>query len=188
MPAEETTTNSAGGNMSSVPQGNRFAPPTAHVEDVEHHAAGTLELAGRGARFGAMLIDVLLLWAAFWGLSTLFFPSLMQDVGSGVISIVKLIAYQVLLGFGLFLLLNGWLLATQGQTLGKKLLKMRIVRPDGAQAGFVRLFFVRYLLNNLLCMIPLLGLLYALGDCLAIFRESRRCLHDSIADTIVVKA
>jgi uncharacterized RDD family membrane protein YckC len=30
--------------------------------------------------------------------------------------------------------------------------------------------------------------LYGLIDSLLIFRESRRCLHDNIADTIVVKA
>jgi hypothetical protein len=29
--------------------------------------------------------------------------------------------------------------------------------------------------------------IYSLVDCLMIFRKSRRCLHDEIADTIVVK-
>jgi uncharacterized RDD family membrane protein YckC len=29
--------------------------------------------------------------------------------------------------------------------------------------------------------------LFSLVDALAIFRQSRQCLHDSIADTIVVK-
>ena len=29
---------------------------------------------------------------------------------------------------------------------------------------------------------------HAVADCLSIFRESRKCLHDNIADTIVVRA
>jgi hypothetical protein len=30
-------------------------------------------------------------------------------------------------------------------------------------------------------------MIYALIDCVMIFRDSRRCLHDSIADTQVIK-
>lgn len=172
--------------MSSVPQGNRYAPPGAHVEDVA--IAGTLDLAGRGARLGAVIIDVVLLGAVFWGLTSLFFQPVMEQMRTGAISVLSLLAYQIGLGFGVFLLLNGWLLATRGQTIGKLVLKIRILRTDGSKAGFARLFFVRYLVNNVLCMIPLIGMFYALADCLAIFRESRKCLHDNIADTIVVKA
>ena len=36
-------------------------------------------------------------------------------------------------------------------------------------------------------MVPLLGILYTIVDALFIFAESRQCLHDKIADTIVVK-
>ena len=172
--------------MSSVPQNNRFAPPAAHVEDVAGDT-GALPLAGRGARFGALLIDLVLLWLGSWLVASLFVPSMTEELRVGARSFLNYLGVQLLIGFGVYLLLNGWLLATRGQTLGKMALKLRIVRPDGAQAGFVRLFLVRYLLNNLLCLIPLLGLLYALADCLSIFRESRRCLHDSNADTIGVK-
>ena len=37
-------------------------------------------------------------------------------------------------------------------------------------------------------MVPFIGGVYALVDCLLIFRASHKCLHDNIADTIVVKA
>ena len=36
--------------------------------------------------------------------------------------------------------------------------------------------------------IPVIGTVYGLLDVLLIFRASRRCLHDNIADTIVVTA
>ena len=45
--------------MSSTgPEANRFAPPVAHVEDVESAASG--QLAGRGIRLVAVIIDSLL--------------------------------------------------------------------------------------------------------------------------------
>ncbi|HJW13014.1 MAG TPA: hypothetical protein VJ598_14565 [Albitalea sp.] len=37
--------------MSSVPEDKRYAPPTAHVDDLTPQ--GQFELAGRGGRFGA---------------------------------------------------------------------------------------------------------------------------------------
>ena len=41
---------------------------------------------------------------------------------------------------------------------------------------------------GLLGLVPLIGWLFALADALLIFRDSRKCLHDNIADTIVVTA
>jgi hypothetical protein len=45
-------------------------------------------------------------------------------------------------------------------------------------------FWLRNFVNGLLGMIPLYGLI----EILFIFGESQQCLHDKIADTIVVKA
>ena len=40
----------------------------------------------------------------------------------------------------------------------------------------------------MIALVPLVGWMYGLLDVLMIFRDSRKCLHDNIADTIVVKA
>jgi len=95
---------------------NRFAPPTAEVADV---ATGATELAGRGMRLVAVLIDGLIQGAIYWILTIVAFRAL--DPRSGNIS-VGLIVGQLVLGFGLFVLIQGYLLHTQGQTVGKKLL------------------------------------------------------------------
>ena len=80
------------------------------------------------------------------------------------------------------------LLYRSGQTVGKKIVGIRIVRPDGGRASFPRLLFLRYLVPGLIGAIPLVGFLFALVDALFIFAEDRRTLHDKIADTIVVNA
>jgi uncharacterized RDD family membrane protein YckC len=64
---------------------------------------------------------------------------------------------------------------------------MRIVRPGGAKASPGRVLGLRYGVGFAVNMIPVLGFLYGLLDCLLIFRASRRCLHDEIADTIVIR-
>jgi uncharacterized RDD family membrane protein YckC len=169
--------------MSTVPEVNRFAPPTAHVEDV---ASDAQELGGRGARLGAVLIDGLIQGAVYWALAaTLFTTLLTPRPGAGLLG---LFALQLLASFVLFALLQGYLLATQGQTIGKKLLGLRIVRSSGERASLARLLGLRTFLGWVLVMIPFAGAIYALLDSLLIFRESHKCLHDNIADTIVVRA
>jgi uncharacterized RDD family membrane protein YckC len=167
--------------MSSVPEGNRYAPPSAHVEDVV--AAGTIELAGRGARFGAALIDGLLIMAVFWAIS-LVTPWSPFAAASGEFSSALLL--NGVLGIAIFALLQGYLLATRGQTIGKLLLGMRIVRTSGERAGLARLLGLRYGIGWLINVIPVAGPIYGLVDALFIFRESRKCVHDIIADTVVV--
>ena|SRR5690349_20168678 len=169
--------------MASASEDNRFAPPQAHVEDVALSGVGAL--AGRGARLVATLLDALIGGVAF-GLLTVVTP-LTWAPAPGT-NLVRLLIVNTIVGFIIFLVLHGYLLATRGQTIGKALLRMRIVRSDGSQASLVRLIGLRYVPTMAISMIPVLGGLYALIDCLLIFRESRRCLHDNIADTIVVRA
>ena len=80
------------------------------------------------------------------------------------------------------------LVAANGLTVAKKLVGIKVVRSDGSRAPVARIFWLRNVVNSLISMIPLLGSLYALIDMLFIFSERRQCLHDKIADTIVVDA
>jgi len=63
-----------------------------------------------------------------------------------------------------------------------------VTRSDGSQRSIARLFWLRNFVSGLPGAIPFLGKLYSLVDPLFIFGEQRRCIHDHIADTIVVKA
>jgi len=75
-------------------------------------------------------------------------------------------------------------LVRDGQTIGKKIVNIRIVSVEtGQNAGIVRSWVLRTWVNSLLWMIPI----YALMDILFIFRQDRRCIHDLIAGTRVVK-
>jgi len=170
--------------MSSTSDENRFAPPLAHVEDV---AQGPGVLAGRGIRLGATLIDAVVAALAF-GLIALVSPFNIFRPPAASSGLWMLMLQNLVIGFILFLLIHGYLIATRGQTVGKALLKIRIVRSDGSPASFGRIVGLRYLTTSVLASIPVLGTIYGLLDVLLIFRASRRCLHDNIADTIVVTA
>ncbi|MEP7099651.1 MAG: RDD family protein [Burkholderiales bacterium] len=171
--------------MSTAPDKNPFAPPTAHVADIA--SSGALELGGRGARLGASIIDTLIQLAVYYALAFTVFSALMPT-STSTGSIVGRFALQLIASFALFILVQGYLLATQGQTIGKKLLGLRIVRSNGERASVVRLIGLRYFLGWIIAVIPVVGMVYALVDCLMIFRESHQCIHDNIADTMVIKA
>jgi len=160
----------------------RFAPPNAHVEDV---AVDGEVLASRGQRFGAVLIDVLIAMAMGWALTRI--PAYMAFVGAENTRPFDLHPWSFVASALIFLVLHGWLLVTRGQTIGKALLKLRIIRSDGSRAEPWRLLGLRYGIGYLLTVSTVVGSIYGLIDALLIFRESRKCLHDSIADTKVIK-
>lgn len=170
--------------MSSVPEANPYAPPAAHVEDIAPAGEAGMP-GGRGARFGAALIDGVIGGLAGWALWKL---TPLSAWVAGAFSVWQGLAMQVIAGMTMFALIHGWLLATRGQTLGKLMLKLRIVRSNGERASLARLLGLRYALGTAIGIVPLVGWLYVLVDLLLIFRESRQCLHDNIADTIVVVA
>jgi uncharacterized RDD family membrane protein YckC len=167
--------------MEHSPQDTRYAPPQARLDDVEDRAG---ELARRGRRLGAAVIDVIATNAALWAVARL---TPIDALHHPAMSLWTPRLEGAAIGFLLMLLLQGFLLATRGQTIGKAILKIRIRRPDGSPVSAARLIGLRYGVTTLAGVIPAIMMVYALVDQLMIFRESRRCLHDVIADTVVVR-
>jgi uncharacterized RDD family membrane protein YckC len=84
------------------------------------------------------------------------------------------------------------LIAWRGQNLGKLLVGIRVVRIDtGAPAGFLRGVVLRFGLPVSLVIVLngvfMLGFVFLLVDYAFMFRDDRRCLHDLIAGTKVVR-
>ena len=149
-----------------------------------------LELASRWLRLGAQLLD---------GITSMLFlgPGIVLLAMAGVIAKPDnpnpaLIVAGFLttgLAFALLLAIQIYLLVTRGQTIGKKLLGIKIVGfADDANPGFVKVILLRIFVNGLIGMVPIVGFFYSLVDIVFIFREDQRCLHDLIAGTKVVKA
>ena len=80
-----------------------------------------------------------------------------------------------------------WNFLLQGQTIGKKILKIRIVRKDGSPITRTRIITHRILPVWLVSSIPYANIAL-LADALCIFRAGRNTLHDDFADTKVVMA
>ncbi len=91
--------------------------------------------------------------------------------------------------FALLVLVQLVLLSWRGQSVGKLLCGLRIVRePDNSPPGFLRAFLLRGTAPFMLEQIPLVGLVFWTVDSCFIFRADRRCLHDLLAGTKVVKS
>ena len=164
---------------------NPYAPPQAVVLDIV--APQQTEQAERLSRLGAAILDVVIIGAlvyapvfaafAFAGAS----GNLDSDLGNNIL----------LAGIG-FALIGGiasaWLnilyVKRNGQSLGKKIAGIKVVRSDGAPISLGRIFWLRNVVNAIISIVPL----YSIVDVLFIFGESQQCLHDKIADTIVIKA
>jgi uncharacterized RDD family membrane protein YckC len=89
--------------------------------------------------------------------------------------------------FLLVLALQSYFIHTSGQSLGKQACSSRIVGIDGQRAPFVRAVVLRTWVPLALPMLPWLGGLLALVNVLFVFRRDRRCLHDLVAGTRVVR-
>jgi uncharacterized RDD family membrane protein YckC len=97
---------------------------------------------------------------------------MLLSMGLGMMGTLAVLGYQF------------YLLVQTGQTLGKRMMRIKVVRTDGSPADFVRVVLLRSVVPyaiNFACGI------FSLVDALFIFGADRRTLHDQIADTKVVK-
>lgn len=163
--------------------------------------ARTVEVvtADRGLRLVAVLLDGLV--TSICALPGLF------SLGTGFLGIVlaasrgqppdlsAIDAGQMLLGFALLgsatfalAIVQIVMISTRGQTIGKRIVGIRIVRcSTGALPGFVHGWLLRSCLIGIIGLVPVAGSIFSLVDICFIFGANRRCIHDLMADTKVVK-
>lgn len=166
-----------------MPNEDRYVLETPENIEVE------FELAGLGTRFCAMLIDTL--WIAL--LMFLFFLIMLMlgVLGTEVLGrpgshsmsewmmAVMWIIVAVVIFDGYFIVLE---LTMRGQTLGKKTMKIRVVRDDGTPVGVNEV-----LIRNLLRIVDFLPAFYAVGAIVMFPSPLCKRLGDIAAGTIVVK-
>ncbi len=164
-----------------------YAPPNASLSTPEDIDANNSidDLASRWARFGASLIDtiVLILPPAVLMYGTDYWDrAIEQEITA------QEQAISFLIGIGFYLIVNGYLLARRGQTIGKFTLGIRIVSHENNQLlALWKIIGLRYMPRSLLAVVPVVGQFLTLIDLLFIFRKDKRCIHDFIAGTKVIK-
>ena len=138
-------------------------------------------LSPRFARLQARLLDMMFCWwPLFFGLLSavcLFGGPERSEVGSFALGLAGLLTVVLSL-YNLSLLLR------TGQTWGKRRMGLLVVSATGCRAGRGTLLW-RCASPMVVGMVPLVQIL-TYFDCLFIFGESRRCLHDHLANTMVV--
>lgn len=167
-------------------QHNPYQSPQAVVADV---VSGP-ELAGRGARLGAAILDsiivsVVIVPVMFAGG---YWSSVMAAAAAGEqVAMATQLMWGVV-GIAIAFAIQFWPLSQTGQTWGKKIVGVKIVDMAGDQPGVGVLLGRRYLFANGVALVPLVGWLISLVNILFIFRGDKRCLHDLVAGTQVVNA
>lgn len=131
-------------------------------------------VATRPSRLLALVIDQVI------GIAALFLHKQLALSIVGVLTWVLLVSLNI----GQIIMVS-----TRGQTIGKMIMKIAIVdRIDKIPPGFVRAGVIRMApMLAVSLFMPALTLPYLLIDGLPIFTSSRRCVHDYLAGTIVIK-
>jgi len=158
------------GNPYQTPVTYGYQTPSAHQ----------YPLASRGKRLAGAIVDsVIYMVAAAPGAIAIFAADANNSDVLAMLGVV-LVGVAVLA----VAVINWVMISKNGQSIAKRLLGMRIVLLQTGQApGFVNGVLLRSwvpALINQACS------LFGLIDALWIFNEERRCIHDLIAQTVVV--
>jgi len=184
--------------MTSPSEPNPYAPPAADIgEQSIAIVSASGDLASRWQRLGAALLDFLPAVGALVpfviGVMTKALSGQPLAPAGGVNPLAPFLAAGRLGIISLVLLgavaVTQWtLLGLRGQTFGKIVAGIRIVRLDGSRASFFRTVVAR---NWPFSICGLLfgnaGSVVGTVDALFVFRRDKRCLHDLMAGTKVVR-
>jgi uncharacterized RDD family membrane protein YckC len=142
--------------------------------------ANTGQLAGLGSRFLALLIDGIILAVIGFIINSIIGGAQVTTSPTGAAFAINTTGSLINLIVGLayyIVLLPMW----NGQTVGKRLMRVRVVKTDGGSITIATavIRYIGYIINSLVIFI---------GWIWAFFDSQKQGWHDKIAGTLVVKA
>ena len=144
-----------------------------------------LQLAGRGRRFAATLIDIVLVPVV--AILLMLVTGVLEhaeDWSTSGRPVMRMLALAV----ASYVILNLWLLWRRGQTAGKAITGIRIVSTKtGEKPPLWRLFIRGLFFPTLYLIVSPYTAILPLADQAFIFGRQRRCLHDLLCGTSVVR-
>jgi len=167
---------------------NSDEPPGAGLGELDpssRETGSTALLASREQRWLAAMIDALLAALVIAPLQYRF--GLFAKYLAKQDFTVREVALWAVIGMVVWFAQHGYLLATRAQTIGKRVVGIRIEDIAGGQTPLWKLVFLRYLPVTCIANVPGVGGAVLLADILCIFRKDKRCLHDHLAGTHVVR-
>jgi len=149
------------------------------AEGAKTNIAGVMSYAGFWIRFGAYVLDVLILLAVNVFIGMIAGLTMSQAVGvkpTGAI-LFQLILTGINLAIGVTY--EVFMIGRFGATLGKMACKIQVVTAEGQRVSYGRALgrYFAKMLSGLIC---------AIGYIIAAFDEEKRALHDHICNTRVV--
>jgi uncharacterized RDD family membrane protein YckC len=139
-------------------------------------AAGDVHVTGR--RVLAIIVDSLVLGVLFWVMSMIFGTSSVEGgAASASLGTLGTLLYAVL-AFAYFTLLEGY----RGQTLGKMLLGIKVVREDNGEVPGLGAAAIRTVLRLIDGIFA-----YLVGFIAILFSSKNQRLGDMAANTLVIR-
>ncbi len=158
--------------------------PDSTVMPKPRVGGGKGEPADPGTRIIAHIIDQALPWIVLFGLS--FALAIVQEVtGSKDDAYASVAGSAWLLLVGAYIVYQLVLVSRTGQSLGKRFMKIRVVRMDGSRADLATILFLRNFIPNLLS--ALTCYIFFVIDAVLMFNPDRATLHDKMSGTKVVR-
>lgn len=146
-----------------------------------------LDMASIGRRFVALLIDwVIVMIPVMILIFAVAIPLGVLAAQTGAEELPPFLAVfgNIFVSLGIaamFILYEGFMLASGGQTVGKKAMSIKVVTAEGADITKSQAWG-RVAARQILSIVPCLGLI----DCLVAFGQERTAIHDMMAKTRVV--
>ena len=143
-------------------------------------------LASRWKRLWASMLDGLIMSTVT--MPVMYFTGGFDGIAKGIEPSFEYSLMIAGLGIAIFIIINIKLLVNNGQTIGKKVLGIKIVDMEGNLPGLKKHLFKRYAVYFLPGQIPFGGPIFSTINILFIFGKEKRCIHDLVAETKVIMA
>ena len=163
---------------------NPYAAPISDAAPSWETGLDDYLLASPWARLGAVMLDGVVMMLVMFPAMFLLVDFETYDPSRDVFDIYAKIGLPMLL----VAVVQWYLIATSGQSIGKKVVGLKIIKTDGSDVNFVSGVILRSWIPAFIGWIPLVGSIFGLVDALFIFGSDHRTIHDHIAGTKVISA